>query len=304
MSHLAQSFQTWFNHIDHQYINSIPWIQQQFDHCAKGQPTEFPIVTAVLSLVACFAAFFLSALLSPHLFPKYNTLKKDDKEKWNVKLVSALHAAFVFQGAVRAIWAYTPGPNDSQFQIYQCGYNTDLARWYEAITLGYMFYDFWVCIRAYGFTMTGIFPSLMIHHINILVCFAVGLKFHMGFYFTLNFMTNEISQPFLHASWFFIKCKLPQKHPLNIINGLLLVLTFIGSRFFFNMYIFYELVTRTTSWSPFTTIGIGSIAAVIHVAVNAYWCKQMVDQVTALIKKAKQRGEQQKKPVEETKKQN
>jgi len=285
---LAQSVQSWFNQIDQKYINTIPWIQQQNQYCLNSQPAEFPIVTAVGSLVVCFAAFFLSAIVSPFLFPKYNTLRKDDKEKWNVKLVSALHAAFVFQGAVRAILAYTPTGNESDFQIYQCGYNSDLARWYEAITLGYMFYDFWVCIRAYGFTMTGIFPSLMIHHINILICFWIGLKFHMGFYFTLNFMTNEISQPFLHASWFFIKCKLPQKHPLNIINGLLLVLTFIGSRFFYNMYIFYLLVTQTPSWNPLVSLGIGSYAAIVHVAVNVYWCKQMVDQIMDMIKKAKQ----------------
>lgn len=296
-----QEFQNKFNHFDQTYINSIPWVQEQAKYCLGGKIPEFPIVTAVGSLIVCFAAFFLSSIISP-IFPKYRQLRPDDKEKWNVKLVSALHAAFVFQGAVRSLMAYTPDPSADSFQIYQCGYNSEMARWYEAITLGYMFYDFWVCIRAYGFTMSGIFPSLMIHHINILICFAIGLKFHMGFYFTLNFMTNEISQPFLHGSWFFIKMKIPTKHPLTIINGLLLVLTFIGSRFFFNMYIFRELVIQTPSWNPTGSLGIGSIAAVIHVAVNAYWCKQMVVQIREMLKK-KPRAPPAKKDVAAHKKQ-
>jgi hypothetical protein len=90
-------------------------------------------------------------------------IDESDKEKWNVKIVSALHAIFVFQGAVRALMAYSPPKLEDPYMIYQCGYNTELARFYEAVTLGYMFYDFWVCIRAYGFTMSGIFPSLMIN---------------------------------------------------------------------------------------------------------------------------------------------
>jgi len=77
-------------------------------------------------------------------------------------------------------------------------------------------------------------------------------------------------------------------HPLNIINGLLLELTFIGSRFFFNLYIFYQFVSITPSWDPMVAIGICSYTAVVHVAVNIYWCKKMVDQMMGMIKKAKQ----------------
>ena len=194
-----------------------------------------------------------------------------------------LHAIFVFQGAVRGLYAWTP-TNDNTYDL-QCGYVTDLSRWYEAVTLGYMFYDFWVSVRAYGFTWEGVFPSLMIHHINILICFAIGLKFNMGFYFTLAFMTNEMSQPFLHTSWIFSKIGFPDKHPITVVNSLLLLTTWMGSRFFFNLYILYHLAINNLSWSPLNALGIGGYAAFVHVGCNVYWCYLMMKQVVGLVSK-------------------
>jgi hypothetical protein len=193
-----------------------------------------------------------------------------------------MHAIFVFQGAVRGILAYES--SGDKLYDYQCGYATEQTRWYEAVTAGYMFYDFWVSVRAYGFTMQGVFPSLMLHHINILICFAFGLKFNIGFYFMLNFMTNEMSQPFLHTSWIFSKIGVPQKHPLMIVNGLLLFTTWMGSRFFFNLYILYVMVTKGSTFDPRNVVGLGTLCAIVHVGVNAYWCYLMLQQVVALIK--------------------
>ena len=290
------------------YVDNLEFVKANFHYCyMHNYPNgivddvnhgrqPFPFLVAGLSLFSCFLLFVLSKVLSPLLFKAYRNLRDDsDREKWNVKFVSALHAAFVFQGAFRCLLYggglfFNSDPIDDGlvgFQKYTCGYYTDLSRFYMAITFGYMFYDFWVCIRAYGLTLEGIFPSLVIHHFNIIISFLLALKLGMGHYYSLSFMTNEISQPFLHLSWFLIKSKVPQLHPVSIVNGLMLVLTFLGSRFFFNAYIFYHFIEKTFSFQLTNCLGIGTWTCLIHVACNWDWCWLMVKQIKGMIGKKK-----------------
>ncbi|KAL9643119.1 hypothetical protein ABK040_003918 [Willaertia magna] len=303
-----------FNGLD-EWINSFPWLQENYHYChmyhfPESKRTPFPFLLSILSLAACFLLFFLSKLLSPLLFKAYRNLKDDaDREKWDVKFVSALHAAFVFQGAVRSliegggIFFNPNNPSDYTLlgmQPYACGYYSELGKFYETITFGYMFYDFWVCIRAYGFTLEGVFPSLVIHHFNIMISFLLGIKLNIAFFYTLSFMTNEISQPFLHLSWFLIKSKVPVKHPVSIVNGLLLVTTFIGSRFFVNLFIFYHFVKNTFTFDPRNCVGMGALTAAIHVACNWHWSWLMVKQITEMFgkKKPQQKSEENKEKKE------
>ncbi|KAF0980443.1 hypothetical protein FDP41_013657 [Naegleria fowleri] len=293
---LAHYDKLWFSSFD-KFIDHLDWMKVNFHYCYMHNLPEdvrppFPYLVSVLSLLSCFLLFFISKLLSPFIFKAYNALKESDKEKWDVKFVSALHAAFVFQGAVRCLIAggglfFNSNESLLGYQNLVCGYYTDLSRFYMAITFGYMFYDFWVCIRAYGFTLEGIFPSLVIHHFNIIISFLLALKFGMGHYYTLSFMTNEISQPFLHLSWFLIKSKVPQMHPISIINGLCLVLTFLGSRFVFNLVIFVHFVANTLSFDPTICLGVGTWTCFIHVACNWHWCWLMVLQIRDMIVKKK-----------------
>ena len=298
LHYLAQFDRYLFSGFEAKYIDTLGWMKNNYHHCymhnfpeANRQP--FPFLVTFLSLASCFVLFFLSKLISPLLFKVYRDLKDSDKEKWNVKFVSALHAAFVFQGAVRSLMAgggifFNSNPIDDGLLGYQsevCGYYTDLGRFYLAITFGYMFYDFWVCIRAYGFTMEGIFPSLVIHHFNIIICFLLALKLGMGYYYPLSFMTNEISQPFLHMSWFLIKSKVPQKHPISVINGLLMVLTFLGSRFLFNLIILVHYLINALSFDPTNCLGTASWTCFVHVACNWHWCWLMVKQIKEVVGK-------------------
>ncbi|KAL0481318.1 hypothetical protein AKO1_012749 [Acrasis kona] len=257
-------------------------IEQQLRYCTKNflfGSKPFPITIAIISFLSCFVLFQLSKLFSPILFSAYRRLQKeDDREKWNVKAVSAIHAAFVLQGAVRSLMSEKQDTSD-----LICGYVTELSHVYCAITFGYMFYDFIVSYRAYGLTLSGIFPSLAIHHVNIILSFFFCIKFSMGYYFSLMFMTNEVSQPFLHFSWFLIKSGFKPTHPISIINGLLLVTTFLGSRFFFNWWVFYHMVRTADSFSIKTAAGVGVYTGFVHVAVNAYWCLQMVKQIKGML---------------------
>jgi hypothetical protein len=106
-------------------------------------------------------------------------------------------------------------------------------------------------IQAYGFTWSGIFPPLMVHHVNIILCFFNAMIFNLGYYYILLFMTNEISQPFLHGSWFFMKLK--WNHWLTKVNQFLLVVTFLGSRAILNTFTGYYLIQTTKTSMLFSS---------------------------------------------------
>ncbi len=44
--------------------------------------------------------------------------------------------------------------------ILNLGGKSEFSFFFIAFTTGYMFYDFYVSLRAYGLTLSGIFPSL------------------------------------------------------------------------------------------------------------------------------------------------
>jgi hypothetical protein len=285
----------WLSPIDAKYFHSyekhylddkFPWLGQQIqNYCPQFTDVQhpFPFSMAIVSFLSCYVLFFLSKIISPIVSSTYrNFTKDDDREKWNVKVVSGLHAAFVFQGALRSLLS----PNIVSYDKH-CGYATPTSHIYVAITFGYMFYDFIVSLQAYGLTLSGIFPSLALHHVNIIIIFFWNLKSGMGYFFSLAFMLNEISQPFLHFSWILIKMKVKPMHPVSIVNSLCLVLTFIGSRFFYNLYIYYLFIHEIRTFDPRDSDGLGFWTASVHVGVNIYWCRQMVVQIMDMLSKKK-----------------
>lgn len=159
-----------------------------------------------------------------------------------------------------------------------CGFSK-FGQFFLAFTTGYMIYDIYVSIKAYGLTMSGILPPLMLHHVNIVFSFINALYFSLGFYFPLWFMTNELSQPFLHGSWFMMKAKIPKTSPVQIVNGILLVLTFLGSRAIVNTIVWYELMIHCGSIIPTHAKGIGGFTGTIHLLVNYYWCYLVIVQL-------------------------
>jgi hypothetical protein len=204
---------------------------------------------------------------------------------FNYRVVSLIHAIMTLIGAT---WCLL----DDKFWVDKvCGYS-HFAQFFLAFTTGYMIYDIYVSIKAYGLTMSGILPPLLLHHVNIVFSFVNALYFSLGFYFPLWFMTNELSQPFLHGSWFMMRYKISKTSPLSIVNGLLIVITFLGSRFIVNTLVWYDLVMHTQSISPFSAKGIGGLTGTIHLLVNYYWCYLVILQLIDMLKPKKKESKE------------
>lgn len=238
----------------------------------------FPLFSFLFGIIICFIFFEISKYISYNYISFYNEIKEEnEKEKWNVKVVSTIHALFTIYGSITCLLK-------DEYKDIICGY-TDFSSFFLAFTCGYMIYDIYVSIKAYGFTFKGVFPFLMIHHINIIICFLNALYHSLGYYFILFFMTNEISQPFLHGSWFLMKLKVKKNSLLMIINSIFLLITFIGARLFLNTWIWYWLVITTKDFNPLNPMGLGTFCGTIHLLVNYYWCYLFYQQAKDALKK-------------------
>lgn len=239
---------------------------------------SFPLFSFLFGIIICFILFEISKYLSQYI-SYYNEIKEEnEKEKWNVKVVSTIHALFTIYGSISCLF-------DSKIYLDPvCGYSS-FSSFFLSFTCGYMIYDIYVSIKAYGLTLKGIFPFLMIHHINIIICFLNAIYYSIGYYYILFFMTNEISQPFLHGSWFMMKMNIKKKSKISIINGIGLLITFLGSRLIMNTFVWFWLIQTTNNLNPFNPMGLGTICGTIHLLVNYYWCYLFFIQIMDLLKK-------------------
>eukprot|EP00762_Andalucia_godoyi_P003102 ANDGO_01128.mRNA.1 hypothetical protein len=266
------------------------WRSLPFHSCAHGSSTfaEYAWGSLLISVSSCvfwFVLHYAVEVFGPKIFPAFVTrkLSPQDVRTAGVKFVSLIHSIVGTVGAFTCI-ALISGTRvgwdslGNQFLTLRdfimnpgvgevvCACSEGRCTMALSITAGYMFYDFITSYQTYG--LLG-WPTLLLHHVNIFVCFGLGLWGRIGHWVMAAFMTNEVSTPFLHFSWLFIKLR--YKGVFAMVNALLLIVAFQGSRFVWNAFV----VWRT--WSALTVFPsqlgwILSIAMVIHAGVNFYWC--------------------------------
>jgi len=122
----------------------------------------------------------------------YHKLSKLGKVDWDSRVVSTIHAIFVSQGGIRALWQDEQFRNDPLY-----GY-TDFGGWYAAVFSGYIAYDLLLTL-AYPKALFS--PAMVFHHVVCLVMTAFPLTDLGGHRFLALgciFLINEISTPLLN----------------------------------------------------------------------------------------------------------
>jgi hypothetical protein len=153
--------------------------------------------------------------------------------------------------AQERVWGYTGG--------------TGLV---EATGLGYFVYDLWITLQ--NLSMFGF--GMLFHAISALTVFSFGfvrsLQDHLGAarltspvqrpfvnYYGPDFILYELSSPFLNIHWFCDKLELTGSL-VQLVNGILLITTFISCRLIWGTYASYNVFrdvlsaySQTSSWN-------------------------------------------------------
>lgn len=172
---------------------------------------------------------------------------------------------------------------------------------------GYDEHNIIVCVYAIGYFIWDTYISLMystfpfvLHGLISTIVYAIGLKPYINYYAGI-FLMFELSNPFLNIRWFGIKY-FPQiseesnsiasklANVVQLINNVVLILTFFAARICWGFYQFYRLcsdfyeVRESVAFQPLETafIVVGNLCLDV---LNLIWLSAMVSVALRIIKK-------------------
>lgn len=169
------------------------------------------ISTAILSFVIHFAIFLTTKfIIGPTLLKSvFKKLSPLEQNRWCERTASLVHSIIATQGSFRALYHLLAKPiTIHSFSDPICA-TTDgisegyvLAEFYMNFTLGYFFYDAFIYLTL----SPGHDAVDFLHHIVSSAQYILNLVFGWGYFVPVVLLTNEVSSPFLHLSWFLGKC--------------------------------------------------------------------------------------------------
>ncbi|KAL9088377.1 MAG: hypothetical protein Q9159_003151 [Coniocarpon cinnabarinum] len=178
-------------------------------------------------LISAVSYHIIYALISPalsrRLFPQtYGGFDKRTRLNWNVHVVSLVQSILI---TALALWILVydteRGSSDWKMRVY--GYDAANAL-VVSLACGYFLWDF--IMTALHMNVFG--PGMMAHAIAALTAYGAGFRPLVTWYAPV-FILFELSSPFLNFHWFFDKLGMTGS-TAQLINGIILMSTFAGSR--------------------------------------------------------------------------
>eukprot|EP00729_Bicosta_minor_P016544 gene16544-30925_t len=164
----------------------------------------------VSSFLLSTAIYMLSGIVSWFLFPQYKTLKIQDQHRWNSGINRSIFGLMLATRGFKALLRGVPEGGIVHG-------TDDFLEQSSAFALGFFLFecrDSFQMHFSHGITET----TLIIHHL-IGVCMYVRLCFFEPAYsfLTTVIMIQEVTAPFVHLGWIFVKCGM-ESSPLWLLN--------------------------------------------------------------------------------------
>jgi len=196
----------------------------------------FPLITFWLFFFVCYR---LSGFCSYLASSTYRALSKEDQVEWNSRMVSTAHA---FMACVGGIYGTMYDPIMANNFVFGTSLLSEMI---VCNTTAYWIFDFMLIMRY--FKKLGE-PGIILHHIIGIIPFSLG-RLHSELIFYGCFMIlTELSTPFVNNRWFLaiFREQNPKSNYLNqleIVNGMLIWLSFVICRVFMLPYLLYHMYT-------------------------------------------------------------
>ncbi|KAJ1990802.1 hypothetical protein H4R33_001581 [Dimargaris cristalligena] len=229
---------------------------------------HWPVVLA--STLACSLIFTLSGILSPMLFPaSFRNMKAFQRINWNIHVVSMVHCCLALY------WSFPlinhPKLADDYINSYW-PYFSNIA----AVSCGYFLWDFVVSMRY--IKQTGI--GFAVHGLGSFAVFLLSFRPFINAYGPV-FLMLELSTPFLNLHWFMDKLGMTGSLP-QLVNGVILLATFFGSRLVFGIYWAIHLYTNFYhNWDTvphYLAISVVVSNMALNI-LNFFWFSKMVSAI-------------------------
>jgi hypothetical protein len=177
------------------------------------------------SVIDSVLAPALSTLLVPRI---YKALDRRTTLNWNVRVVSLVQSLLILG---LAAWAVVgePGRGRSGWKSRIWGYS-GAGGLVQAFAAGYFLWD--LKVSVVHFKVLG--PGSLVHAVVALAVTLLGFR-PFANYYGINLVFMELSTPFLNLHWFFDKLGMTGS-TAQLVNGILLIMTFGASRLNWGLY--------------------------------------------------------------------
>ena len=242
--------------------------------------------TVLLSVVLHFCVFLVTKYVLGRTLLKnvFKGLTPLEQNRWCERTASFVHSVVATQGSLRTLYILLPKPiTVRSFSAPICATSDGvsegylLAEFYMSFTLGYFFYDMLLFLTF----SPGHEAMDFVHHIISSAQYAVNLVSGWGYFVPVVLLTNEISSPFLHVSWFLGKCsdlgmKGCQKWfiPCQVVFALLFVLfRIVFATFIYILTIWSKLFDKLCLESPAYLTYTSILGFTLFLVVQFFWFK-------------------------------
>lgn len=168
------------------------------------------------SFMVCAAVFALSSLITPKIVKSYGSLKPEKQLMFHSYVVSLYPALIVPPGALLAIMRTSSKPSDVLTA------NCNASRFFTALSVGYMFYDFVFMnvFRTKTMKVNGVAQWWLyfVHHLLSFVLWPYAVLNNRTAFFINFFIISEASSIPLCIRWFLIQCKMADTQFFAINN--------------------------------------------------------------------------------------
>jgi len=247
-------------------MSSMREISEEATILFKDNFTYDNMSVVLASTIVWLILHVLSHYASLAIFPKTYGGLGPKQPFWNIRVVSTIHAVLVCFLAV-------PLLTDEVLQKDVLYGRTDMSNLLTCIAAGYFLYDLLGCL--FYFSEFGV--SFTLHGLLCFLVYFLGLRPFLHA-FSPVFLLFELSTPFLNVNWFLDKLGMTGS-TLQFVNGLALVITFIGARIVFGYYASFlywqHTFDRYDEIHSFLFIFFG-LSNVALTGLNTLWLVQMI----------------------------
>lgn len=244
------------------------------------------ISTILLSFVIHFIIFLTTKfIIGPTLLSRvFKGLSPLEQSRLCERTASFVHSITATQGSFRSLYHLLSKPiTISSFSGPICAASDGvsegfvLAEFYMNYSIGYFFYD----AVLYLTFSPGHDAIDFMHHIISSAQYMLNLAFGWGYFVPIFLLTNEISSPFLHFSWFMGKCSdmgMEKCGKLFIPIQVIFALLFFVFRILFSSFIYVltirnlfvnELCLNSPAYLTYTSV----LGFTLFLVVQFLWFK-------------------------------
>uniref|UniRef100_H2ZDZ0 TLC domain-containing protein n=1 Tax=Ciona savignyi TaxID=51511 RepID=H2ZDZ0_CIOSA len=239
-----------------------------------------------VTVIGSFIFFlFFDKKLSPYFsnlqFPKYRKLAMEQKNIWNSRNSSSLHATVVTLTCVYVLLF------DEKVKKSPIWGVSKISESNIAIAVGYLLSDLYLLATTLARDNDTL--GFVVHHLSAIYAYQFALRYGTLIYFANFRLLAEMSTPFVNIRWALSVCDV-KTGTFYFYNGVMMTFCFFISRILSMPYYYYLVMNAVNSEdyqsiSPLIHVSWISVCIVLDI-MNIFWFKKMLVGILKHMKKS------------------